>query len=280
MKKTISLSLATLALPLSLWAQDDMYFVPTKANVEKSATEYALPRNTYYSGSRRSIDDYNHRQSSIVQPIDSLGNDVIDFDDTVGMYPDSTDSVVDHSDYQYTRRMNRFDDYEWHDPYREGYYAGRADAYYRNDPWYWDYPYYGYSSWYWHSPYYYSGWGWYNPWYYDSWYYNSWYWPHYHPAHVVSYQPRRWGGNRQYTSGIFNGVRNTTDNRTVNSRRYSERQNNSVRNNNQNTTFSRPSSASSSRSSSFSSGSFGGARSGGSFGGGRSGGSGSFGGRR
>ena len=107
MKKIVFLSLALLALPTVLQAQDDMYFVPTKANVEKSMAEYGMPRDTYYSGSRRAVDDYN-RQGSFVQSIDSVGNDIISFDGAMGVYPDSTGMA---DDYKYTRRMSRFDDY-------------------------------------------------------------------------------------------------------------------------------------------------------------------------
>ena len=95
MKKWILLT-TICSLPLQLMAQDDdMYFVPTKENVAKEAENYGMPKKTYYSGSNRSIDDYNGRQSSSITPIDSTGQ------------------KVETEDYQYTRQLSRFDDYIW-----------------------------------------------------------------------------------------------------------------------------------------------------------------------
>ena len=79
MKKFILLTVVA-ALPLTLMAQDDdMYFVPSKENVAKEAKTYGMPKNVYYSGSDRSVDEYNRRMRSRVEPIDSAGNDIIDF---------------------------------------------------------------------------------------------------------------------------------------------------------------------------------------------------------
>ena len=70
MKKLILLTLVS-AFSLSLAAQDDdMYFVPTKENVAKEAKKYGMPQNTYYSGSNRSVDDYN-RRAQFSYPVDS-----------------------------------------------------------------------------------------------------------------------------------------------------------------------------------------------------------------
>lgn len=284
MKKIVTMSLVALALPLGMQAQDDLYFVPTKANVDKSADMMGMPRDTYYSGSRRSIDDYNRRRSSLVQPLDSAGNDIIDFDGRMGVYPDST-TAIEQPDYQYTRRMSKFDDYQWRESesYRAGYRAGRASSWYWDDPFYWDYPYYGYySSWYWDYPYY--G-GWYHPWYYSSWYYP------YRPYYGVV-----WGGGHPYGSGYnrrhfsssdfggarFGGNSNSSSTRMSNARFGGQRS--STRSSSRSYSFSSPSNSSFNSSPSSTSGSFGGARSGGSFsgsssGGGRSGGI-SFGGRR
>lgn len=79
--KRLMMSLLLLgALPFTMAAQDDdMYFVPTKENQAKEALDYGMPSNTYYSGSSRSVDDYNHYIRSSVTPIDSTGNDIIDF---------------------------------------------------------------------------------------------------------------------------------------------------------------------------------------------------------
>ncbi len=149
MKKWILLA-AICSLPLQLMAQDDdMYFVPTKENVTKEAENYGMPRKTYYSGSNRSIDEYNGRLSSTVTPIDSMGQE------------------VESDDYKYTRQLSRFDDYTPSKAYWEGYRDGRW-----NSPWY-----YGRYGWYstWYDPWYAS---WYDPWYaswYDPWYYGGYY---------------------------------------------------------------------------------------------------------
>ena len=110
--KRLMMSLLLLgALPFTMAAQDDdMYFVPTKENKAKEALDYGMPSNTYYSGSSRSVDDYNHYIRSSVTPIDSTGNDIIDFSAVRGVYPDSTYQEATE-DYKYTRRMTRFDDY-------------------------------------------------------------------------------------------------------------------------------------------------------------------------
>jgi len=199
MRKNVLLSALLMVATLAATAQDDMYFVPTKSNVEKSAANYGMPEKTYYSGSNRSVDEYNRMGEwrSSVQPLDSAGNDIVDFDAVVGVYPDST-----AADYRCTRRMSRFDDYDWRDSYWDGYYAGRASSWYWYDPWYstywydswygWDWPYYGYySSWYWNDP----------------WYWGGWYGHHYHPVYVGS--AGRWGNRigRGYTSADFRGAR-------------------------------------------------------------------------
>lgn len=202
MKKIVFLSLALLALPIALQAQDDMYFVPTKANVEKSMAEYGMPRDTYYSGSRRTVDDYN-RQGSFVQSIDSVGNDIISFDGAMGVYPDSTGMA---DDYKYTRRMSRFDDYDWTDSYLAGYADGRFDSWGWSSPWYWDYPYYyGYGSWYWDYPYYYSYRGWGRPW-----YGGGWYAPYYGYAHI-GHAPIRSNGTHRISPNDFRNSRGNSE---------------------------------------------------------------------
>lgn len=286
MRKWILPAVVALTMPLVSPAQDDMYFVPTKENVAKSANEYGMPRDTYYSGSSRSVDEYN-RRGSYVQPIDSAGNDIVDFDATAGVYPDS--GAVGQDDYAYTRRMSRFDDYEWSDPYWAGYYAGRSARWGWYDPWY-------YGSWYY---------GFYDPWYY-GWHYDPWFvgwhgwhgpgWGHpiyvsHHSGPTGTFNHLNGTGRRPlaggasgntFTNGISNrdrvrnsGIRNRTFNASerFGTSRNSNTSTNSVHNNT-------PSRTNSSISGS---GSFGGSRSGGGFGGGsRSGGGsrGGFGGRR
>ena len=166
MKKLILNSLLIGALPLSMVAQDDdLYFVPKKKSaVEKVNDHYGLPRETYYSGSNRSVDDYNRRMSTYV-PIDSALSDTIAFSGELGVYPDSLD------DYQLTRKMERFDDYSLSDneAYWAGYHDGRYDWMWHS-PWY--YRTYGLGWYSWYDPWYYSGWyGFYDPLYYTSWHF-------------------------------------------------------------------------------------------------------------
>lgn len=169
MKKLILLTLLS-SISLSMVAQDDdMYFVPTKANVAKEAKKYGMPQNVYYSGSNRSVDDYN-RRAMIGAPIDTTANDIIDFSAVRGVYPESDSLMAESEDYKLTRRMSRFDDYTPSEAYWDGYRAGRWSSPWYNtwyswyDPWYYD------SWWYWNDPFYYSSWySWRYPYYY-SWY--------------------------------------------------------------------------------------------------------------
>ena len=173
MKKLFLLTVIS-ALPLTMMAQDDdMYFVPSKKNVAQEAESYGMPKNTYYAGSSRSVDDYNRRAWTSVTPIDSTGNDIIDFSAVRGVYPDSTYSETEANDFQLTRKMSRFDDYTPSEAYWDGYRDGRWSS-----PWYYG----GYSSWYWNDPWYWgspwyygSYYGWYSPWYYGYGYYRPWY---------------------------------------------------------------------------------------------------------
>lgn len=261
MKKLILSLLLLGVLPVGMLAQDDdMYFVPTKEKMAKEDAAFGLPSKTYYSGSKRSVDEYNRASWSSVVPIDSTGNDIIDFSAVRGVYPDST--ISDASDYQYTQRLSRFDDYTPTQAYMDGYLAGRWSSpwyssyypwysdswYYWNDPWY-------YSSWYgWSSPWYY-GYGYYRPYYYYG-YYNTWYGrPYYYGGrhHYRPVNPTQRVGRTTYESKRSFGT-NTT--RTGRSTYESNR-----------------SFGSTNRSTSSSSGSFGSSRSssgGGSFGGGHS----------
>lgn len=295
MKKTITMSVVAVLSLLSATAQDDMYFVPTKKNVEKSAVDYGMPEKTYYSGSHRSVDDYNRwsvAHGSSVQSIDSVGNDIVDFDAVSGVYPDS----VEATDYKYTRRMSRFDDYDWWD----GYYAGRSDSYWY-DPWYspywygswygWGYPYYGYySSWYWNDPWYWGGWyGYHHPVYIgggspNHGYYagarrngRSW---HSVARGGVSTSSARFGGTRSYgnSRSSFGSRSNGT---SSSSRSSNSRGTFGSYRSNSGSTYSAPRSSGSSIGSSRSSGSFSsGSRGGGLFGGGGGSRGGGFGGRR
>ena len=196
MKKLLLISLFAGVLPLSMTAQvDDLYFVPKKKSVEKVTDHYGMPKDVYYSGSNRSIDDYNRRTISHYEPIgaDSIMNDTISFIAEKGVYPDS----IATEDFVITKKMSRFDDYDVTDnaAFWAGYEAGRYD-------------------WGWHSPWYYSRFGWYDywydPWYYRwydpyyySWYggwYGSWYGSWYSPWHYS------WYGHNWYNVGYYDWV--------------------------------------------------------------------------
>ncbi|MBQ4387007.1 MAG: hypothetical protein II822_05355 [Prevotella sp.] len=270
MKKLMMFLFVLGVLPVTVMAQDDdMYFVPTKENKAKEAKTYGMPTKTYYSGSQRSVDDYNRRAWTSATPIDSAGNDIIDFSAVRGVYPDSSFTEVAADDYKYTRRMSRFDDYTPSQAYWEGYRDGRWMS-----PWYrtsW-YSWYDYDPWYWDSPWYYGGYySWYSPWHYG--YYRPW-----HYGYYGYYGPYWYGGGRHYSTYTSRPIRRTTyqSGRTFG-------RTNSRTTYDSNRSFGQPS-RSSSPSSSFGGGSH---RSSGSFGGGggggsrsSSGGGRSFGGRR
>ena len=203
MKRPFILLALVAAMPLTMNAQDDMYFVPTKKNVEKSKKDYGMPKDTYYSGSNRSVDDYNRRHTecwenqlkdgSQVVAIDSLGNEIANVNVKKGK--SKRDSIL-NDDYKYTRMMEMWDGYQCSNAYWRGYNDGRFNRWYGwssyYDPWY-------YSSWYgpyslWYDPWFYGygGWygGWYDPWFYGyaGWYggwhpYYDWGWHgHYYPV--------------------------------------------------------------------------------------------------
>lgn len=181
------LSILVSLVASTAFAQDDMYFVPSKK--DKAAKRQAYNDAVYHSGSNRSVDEYNRRGAFASRydfvSTDSTGNDIIDFTPGTGTYPDSislSDLVVyndsidlaqarsyrgssydDDNDYTVSRRLSRFDDF--YGPY------WAWNRFY--SPWYYS-PFY-YDSWY-YSPWYYSSWhyGWYDPWYGP--YYDPWYW--------------------------------------------------------------------------------------------------------
>lgn len=235
MKKLLMLLVLATAMPLASMAQDDdVYFTPSKAPKEVEKAE----KPTYYSGSNRDVDEYNHRGhlNSWYQKIgsDSLGNDIITFQGGPGVYPDSVygDTAYvypgsarfsNDDDYTYTRRMSRWDGY--YDPwfYSNYYYGPWRYGWY--DPWY-DPWYYGYTGWY--DPWYYGYGGWYSPWYY-GWgypYYHGWYDPYYWGGGYVAYRggrnsggytgSRSWSAGRDYGNG--NGVRSWNGTRNPSSR--------------------------------------------------------------
>ena len=191
MKKLLLISMLIGAMSLPALAQvDDLYYVPKKKTVEKVTDNYGMPKDTYYSGSDRSVDDYNRRESSYEVIGDSLKSDVIDLTAEQGVYPDSLE------DFQLTKKMTRFDDYELSDnaAFWAGYAAGRYD-------------------WGWHSPWYYSRFGWYGGWY-DPWYYGYYGWgypyryygyyrpyPIYYGGSYTQYSPRYRSPRQSFGTG-------------------------------------------------------------------------------
>ena len=297
MKRIVLIALLAGLVPMSMMAQDDLYFSPSK---EKRAEKAIRPQNTdpmadnYWSGSRRNTDEYNRdgHFGSSYQNVgkDSLGNDIVMFDR--GMHPDTTyidTAFADEygpgdEDYRYARDMSRWDGYydPWlYDEYGWGPYYWRAPYWAWNDPWFGDY--------YWGDPWFYGGYwgGWYNPWYYgygwggwyNPWYYNYWGGPWYGywgPTYV--YDNRDYGhmggltGGRNWSraddrggSGNFGRSGNYNSNyRTYTSGRshsFGGRSYNNTTNSDRNYSSSR-----SMPSNSFGNSSFGGSRSGGSFG--------------
>lgn len=260
-------------------AQDDMYFVPKK----NSKDVKPLPP-VEYSGSARDIDEYNRHGgfNSRYYNIggDSISGDVISFEP--GAYSDSSfvagraSSYDAGDDYAYSRRMSRFDDFYWYDPWYYGWY----------DPYWYGAPYrHLYYGWYdpWYDPWYY---GWYRPWAYYGWYYPGyWHGSYYRPYRGItgtSNHGRVNYGQAGNTNRNFRGYRGT-NNRANDNNRYNNTDRNNYNNNfrgNRNNSFSRPDVQT--RPSYNSGGNFGGSRGGGFNGGGSSGGSrgGSFGGRR
>ena len=193
MMNKMMVSLLLGVLPMTMVAQDDdMYFVPSKKSAVRATAGHDGPTSTYYSGSSRSVDDYNRRGGGSyyqVIPGDTTGNDVIDFSAEQGVYPDSAQT----EDFALTRQMTRWDGYTPSETYWQGYSDGRSDALWHS-PWYYSsfYPWYD-SYWYWNDPWYYRHYGWYSPWY-DPWYYGGHYW--HHPY---------WYGGFHYVGGFHHG---------------------------------------------------------------------------
>ena len=101
MKKLLLISMLFGAMPLAMMAQDDdLYFVPKKSSLEVGTDKYGMPKDTYYVGSDRSVDEYNRRMKSTYAEIDgdSTKIDIIDFKGQKGVYPDS----LNNEDYKLT----------------------------------------------------------------------------------------------------------------------------------------------------------------------------------
>lgn len=251
MKKFFLISILLGALPFSMVAQDDdLYFVPKKKTAEKMTDKAGMPKDTYYSGSNRSVDEYNRMKSRYeVIDNDSTISDVINFDAVQGVYPDSLAS----EDFELTKKLQRFDDYDVSDnaAFWAGYQAGRNTSWGWHSPWYYrSYGWYGgwYDPWmysYLYDPWFYSygGWYggpwsyWYDPWFYDSfaygwgplWHYYGWnhYWGNLGGGRHYAYRNgntgtinRNGSTYRGYNSRMFSGSRSASlRERTVGSHR-------------------------------------------------------------
>ena len=198
--KQIALTIIALLAASVAWAQDDVYFVPTKKALEaerqemygnSSYEQIAIPSDKAFEHSHwadgrsaggRNIDEYNRRGTARSKN-DSLN--------TRGY------REYDTEDYTATARIVRFRSPRgcilaspyYYDYYDLGFY----------DPWFDDWAWggrfgaYPYLSFGWNRGWWGASWsfgGWYSPWYYNSWYgpsYSYWYSPYYYGG---------WGWNR------------------------------------------------------------------------------------
>ncbi len=206
MKYTSSLIAAfLLILPLTMWAQDDMYFASSK-KAKKEAEKRKAEKQSKYEiiyadddepldivGSGRDVDEYNRRysvsnrkgQAQLVQQPDGSFAYEIPQEDSVTVSTRSLlnnayergydEGYIDGEDYALTRRMGRFGySSVYVSPWYSTYYSDPFywdSWYYWNDPFYysWSRPYWGYSSYYYgYGPYHY-GYGWNRPYYYGGW---------------------------------------------------------------------------------------------------------------
>lgn len=199
------LTLVLLSMPsFTMMAQDDdLYFVPKKVVETNHSIADRTGKPTYYIGSNRNIDEYNHRGKFRNRygriESDSLSDDIIDYDSGRAIYSDAIYNYED--DYAYCRRMSRFDDYYgWYDPWFYGhwgygaYWSTRWGWY---NPWY--YRYYGYAGWAdpWFDPWYYGyyGYRWRYPYHYDW----GWSYPYYYGGYTVY---RGITGTRNHSGGV------------------------------------------------------------------------------
>ena len=191
MKKWILTTLVVGMLPLSMMAQDDMYFVTGKQKAAKKSeprASYAPVAETYYSGSSRNVDEYNRRGGSSYEVLPADTGDIISFLPVEGVYPDSV------GEFQMTRELTRWDGYTPSQAYWEGYSQGNQDARTAwHSPWYYSSYYPWYDSWY-YDPWYYDPW---YSWHYSPWYYSSWHYGWYDPWYYGSY----WGWGPYYHYG-------------------------------------------------------------------------------
>ncbi|MCD8297610.1 MAG: hypothetical protein LUC88_08555, partial [Prevotella sp.] len=177
MKRYIIFSIFFGLVSAGVFAQDDMYFNPKK-DTDKKAYQPTVQTERYeYNSALRDVDEYN-RMGNFESQYTVLSDDSLD-SDVIELYPDSvyalmSDSLVEYDDVYYdeaynpdedfscSRRMSRFDDFYWCDPWYCGWYG----PYYYSRYWWCD-P--------WYDPWFYGWYGWYSPWGWGGWYYPS-YW--------------------------------------------------------------------------------------------------------
>ena len=179
MKQFILFSILASCIPITMLAQDDLYFTPSKNKTQYSQKN--VDSKNYYSGINKSEDEYNrrYRQGDSYQMLgkDSLQSDMMQFRDGDSTFTDTGNRRykryydTDEDDFAYSRRMGRFEGFwGWYDPWfigRPYYYIGWR--YY--DPWYSDW----YDPWYYGYRGYYGYYGWTSPWRYNR--YAGWSYP-------------------------------------------------------------------------------------------------------
>ena len=280
MKKFILISVLAGVLPLSLMAQDDdLYFTPKKDAATNSYNKY-----DNYSGSNRNVDEYNRHAKfwRHYQKIgtDNKGNDIIQFTQGNGLYPDSTYIDITFVGNYYSQMANNDDDY------RYSQRMSRWDGFYDPEYYSWSYgfgPYWGYGPrWRYgfYDPFYDP---WYDPWYsgyYGYTYYGGGYVSYSGPTGTRNHSFINGGNSGSFAQGTFGGSRaingsrssgfNGSNNRSFGNQNNSSRFGGSRAIDNQNNTRTYDNSRSFDRtpSPSYGGGGFGG---GGSFGGSRGG---------
>ncbi|MCR5780754.1 MAG: hypothetical protein K6G70_09470 [Bacteroidaceae bacterium] len=242
MKYTRSLLAAfALILPLTIWAQDDMYFASSKkakkeAAAKKEAQKQAQQRATQrytidaypdeplnITGSNRSVDEYNRRgyssqrggQAELVQQPDGrFVMEVPESDSTMvstrsligNSYERGYDEgFIDGEDYALTRRMGRFG---YSSVYSSPWYYNYYDPFYYDDLYWGTYDpfYYGYYSYYgWNRPYWGYTYGYYSPYWRGYYGYYGWRNPYYYGGFYGGY----YGG--WHRGGLITRTRVHTD---------------------------------------------------------------------
>ena len=214
--------------PVKVEATPDAYIYPDKA------VDFNEPVYEAYNAGLRDVDEYN-RRGGIYAVRDSVPTDSV--------------SAVDSDVFQYTERLERFDNpsivvLSGDDRLQELYYANDVNIYIGTpttfvspfaapyvswNSWYgWDYGWtWGYTPYY-YRPYY--SWGYYDPYWYSPYYSWNWCWGypyhhhhHHHHYHYYDYHPHHWDyawhSPRRYNDG---GSRSYGGNRSgISSRRPS-----------------------------------------------------------